>query len=156
MTASPDTRLLQGQSLTLTLDSSKVTHPSIECKGPGKSIVKGSKTLSMPNLRIQDSGIWTCTVTQSQHKNNFDINISVLGKRLPPCSLLLAQELPALTLLFSWFWELLEWVTGMYPDPSLAEVCPEVPSPFRSLLQQPRGVFKKEGVSLHHLALFLF
>lgn len=79
VTASPDTRLLQGQSLTLTLDSSKVTHPSIECKGPGNSIVKGSKTLSMPNLRIQDSGIWTCTVTQSQHKNNFDINISVLG-----------------------------------------------------------------------------
>ncbi|XP_036038491.1 T-cell surface glycoprotein CD4 [Onychomys torridus] len=80
VTASPDTRLLQGQSLTLALDSSsKVTSPSIECRGPGNRIVKGSKTLSMPSLRIQDSGIWTCTVTQSQQKNNFDINISVLG-----------------------------------------------------------------------------
>ncbi|XP_059112885.1 T-cell surface glycoprotein CD4 [Peromyscus eremicus] len=80
VTASPDTRLLQGQSLTLTLDSSsKVTQPSIECRVPGNRIVKGSKTLSMPNLRIQDSGVWTCTVTQSQQKNNFDINISVLG-----------------------------------------------------------------------------
>ncbi|KAL6032311.1 hypothetical protein STEG23_026267 [Scotinomys teguina] len=80
VTASPDTHLLQGQSLTLTLDgSSKVTNPSIQCKGPGNRIVKGSKTLSMPNLRIQDSGIWTCTVTQNQQMNEFVINISVLG-----------------------------------------------------------------------------
>ncbi|OBS76317.1 hypothetical protein A6R68_17246 [Neotoma lepida] len=80
VTPSPDTRPLQGQSLTLTLDShSKVTNPSIQCKGPGNRIVKGSKALSVPNLRIQDSGIWTCTVTQNQENTKFDINIAVLG-----------------------------------------------------------------------------
>ncbi|XP_051029194.1 T-cell surface glycoprotein CD4 [Phodopus roborovskii] len=80
VTASPGTRLLQGQSLTLSLDiSSKVTNPSMQCKGPGNGVVKGSKVFHVPNVRIQDSGIWTCTVTQNQKKEIVSINISVLG-----------------------------------------------------------------------------
>ncbi|KAL1790520.1 T-cell surface glycoprotein CD4 [Sigmodon hispidus] len=80
VTARPDYHLLQGQTLTLTLDCSpKVTNPSIQCTSPKSRLIKGSKTLSVPNIKTQDSGTWTCTVTQNQEKEKFDINISVLG-----------------------------------------------------------------------------
>uniref|UniRef100_A0A8C2M767 T-cell surface glycoprotein CD4 n=1 Tax=Cricetulus griseus TaxID=10029 RepID=A0A8C2M767_CRIGR len=79
VTVSPDTRLLQGQSLTLSLDSSsKVAKPSFECKGPRNGVATHSK-VSVPNLRIQDSGTWTCSVTQNQKKETVKINIVVLG-----------------------------------------------------------------------------
>ncbi|XP_028610380.1 T-cell surface glycoprotein CD4 isoform X2 [Grammomys surdaster] len=80
VTISPGTTLLQGQNLTLTLDSNhKVSNPSIECKYRGGKIVKSSKVLFVPNIRIQDSDIWNCTVTLSQKKHTFDMKLSVLG-----------------------------------------------------------------------------
>ncbi|XP_040595345.1 T-cell surface glycoprotein CD4 isoform X2 [Mesocricetus auratus] len=80
LTVSPDVRLLQGQTLTLRLDSSsKVTNPSMKCSGPGDRVVTDSRVYSVPNLRIQDSGIWTCIVTQNQKKETVNIDISVLG-----------------------------------------------------------------------------
>ncbi|GAB1291283.1 T-cell surface glycoprotein CD4 [Apodemus speciosus] len=75
---SPGTSLLQGQSLTLTLDS-KIDNPLIECKHKGGKIVKGSKVLSMSNLRIQDSDLWNCTVTLNQKKHSFGMKLSVLA-----------------------------------------------------------------------------
>lgn len=78
VTISPGTSLLQGQSLTLTLDS-KINNPLIECKHKGGKIVKGSKVLSMSNVRIQDSDFWNCTVTLNQKKHSFGMKLSVLG-----------------------------------------------------------------------------
>ncbi|XP_051011305.1 LOW QUALITY PROTEIN: T-cell surface glycoprotein CD4 [Acomys russatus] len=76
----PGTSLLEGQSLTMTLDTSpKVANPSIECKGPGNRIVKNAKVLSVPDLRTQDSGSWPCTVSLNQKENKFSIKILVLG-----------------------------------------------------------------------------
>ncbi|XP_034368097.1 T-cell surface glycoprotein CD4 isoform X2 [Arvicanthis niloticus] len=80
VTVSPGTTLLQGQNLTLTLDSNhKVSNPSIECKLKGGKIVKSSKVLFMSNLKTQDSDVWNCTVTLSQKKHTFDMKLSVLG-----------------------------------------------------------------------------
>lgn len=83
VTFNPSTRLLQGQSLTLTLESHlKVLNSGIECKHKehkGSNMVRDSKVLSMRNLRIQDSGIWNCTVTLNQKKQSFDMKLSVLG-----------------------------------------------------------------------------
>lgn len=80
VTFNPGTRLLQGQRLTLILDSNpKVSDPPIECKHRGSNIVKDSKAFSTHSLRIQDSGIWNCTVTLNQKKHSFDMKLSVLG-----------------------------------------------------------------------------
>ncbi|EDK99775.1 T-cell surface glycoprotein CD4 precursor [Mus musculus] len=80
VTFSPGTSLLQGQSLTLTLDSnSKVSNPLTECKHKKGKVVSGSKVLSMSNLRVQDSDFWNCTVTLDQKKNWFGMTLSVLG-----------------------------------------------------------------------------
>ncbi|XP_021047194.1 T-cell surface glycoprotein CD4 [Mus pahari] len=80
VTFSPGTTLLQGQSLTLTLDiNSKVSNPLIECKHKTGKIVKGSQVLSISNLRVQDSDFWNCTVTLDQKKNWFGMTLSVLG-----------------------------------------------------------------------------
>lgn len=139
MTFSPGTSLLQGQSLTLTLDSnSKVSNPLTECKHKKGKVVSGSKVLSMSNLRVQDSDFWNCTVTLDQKKNWFGMTLSVLGKRLhtlqlPSCSgipgphsaLLLVPGSPGGS-------------DGMALDPSLAEVYAEGPSPLGSAVQQPR------------------
>lgn len=80
VTFNPGTRLLQGQRLTLILDSNpKVSDPPIECKHRGSNIVKDSKAFSTHSLRIQDSGIWNCAVTLNQKKHSFDMKLSVLG-----------------------------------------------------------------------------
>ncbi|XP_052030806.1 T-cell surface glycoprotein CD4 isoform X2 [Apodemus sylvaticus] len=75
---SPGTSLLQGQNLTLTLES-KTENRLIECKHKGGKIVKGSKVLSMSNVRAQDSDFWNCTVTLNQKKHSFGMRLSVLG-----------------------------------------------------------------------------
>ncbi|CAO2606584.1 T-cell surface glycoprotein CD4 [Lemmus lemmus] len=81
VTVSPGTHLLQGQSLTLTLESSPKDTFSIQCTSPRKRNFENPKALTVPNLSIQDSGTWPCTVevARNKQKETFSIKISVLG-----------------------------------------------------------------------------
>lgn len=75
----PDTSLLQGQSLTLTLESPVNLKSPMECKRPGNRNFKVTKDFSVPSLGIQDSGTWHCTLVVAEEPLVFNITILVLG-----------------------------------------------------------------------------
>ncbi|XP_075838904.1 T-cell surface glycoprotein CD4 [Microtus pennsylvanicus] len=82
VTVSPGTHLLQGQNLTLTLESSpKVNDISMDCTSPRKGNLKSSKAkaITVPNLSIQDEGTWSCKVAVNKQSDTLSMKISVLG-----------------------------------------------------------------------------
>ncbi|KAH0521249.1 T-cell surface glycoprotein CD4 [Microtus ochrogaster] len=80
VTVSPGTHLLQGQSLTLTLESSlKDKDFSMECASPRNGDFKSSKAITVPNLSIQDHGTWSCKVALRKQSDTLSMKISVLG-----------------------------------------------------------------------------
>ncbi|XP_036924118.1 T-cell surface glycoprotein CD4 [Sturnira hondurensis] len=72
-------RLLPGKSLTLTLDNPPNSSPWVEWNGPGNKKKSEGKSLSLSRLGLQDSGPWTCTVSQNEKTLVFNINILVLA-----------------------------------------------------------------------------
>uniref|UniRef100_A0A8C3VR99 Ig-like domain-containing protein n=1 Tax=Catagonus wagneri TaxID=51154 RepID=A0A8C3VR99_9CETA len=78
LTAS-DTHLLEGQSLTLTLETPSGSHPTVQWKDPGNKTKPEGKSLSLSQVGLEDSGIWTCIVSQDKKTLVFNKNIVVLG-----------------------------------------------------------------------------
>ncbi|XP_032730617.1 T-cell surface glycoprotein CD4 isoform X1 [Lontra canadensis] len=72
-------RLLQGQQLTLTVEAPSGGSPSVQWKGPGNKSKGSGQRLSLSGLDLQESGTWTCTISQNQKSVVFNINILVLG-----------------------------------------------------------------------------
>ncbi|XP_045637304.1 T-cell surface glycoprotein CD4 isoform X2 [Ursus americanus] len=77
--SSSNIRLLQGQPLTLTVEGPSGSSPSVQWKGPGNKSKGSGQSLSLSGLELQDSGTWTCTISQNQETVVFHINILVLA-----------------------------------------------------------------------------
>ncbi|XP_027976905.1 T-cell surface glycoprotein CD4 isoform X3 [Eumetopias jubatus] len=76
---SSNIRLLQGQQLTLTVEGPSGSSPSVQWKGPGNKSKSSGQSLSLSGVEPQESGTWTCTISQNQKTVVFNINILVLA-----------------------------------------------------------------------------
>ncbi|XP_055962847.1 T-cell surface glycoprotein CD4 [Sorex fumeus] len=89
LTASSDTTLLfQGQSLNLTLQGPPKLTPSVQWQRPGSpSAQPGGLAFFVAHVQMQDSGLWTCTVSHTQKTQKtlkLQVNILVLGFQKAP------------------------------------------------------------------------
>ncbi|XP_036107596.1 T-cell surface glycoprotein CD4 [Molossus molossus] len=71
--------LLPGQSLTMTLESPSNSEHSVTWKDPKNKERDGGNSLSLSHIELQDSGTWTCIVSQSKKTLVFSIKILVLA-----------------------------------------------------------------------------
>ncbi|KAM4819672.1 T-cell surface glycoprotein CD4 [Thomomys bottae] len=78
LTSSPASPLLQGESLTLTLEAPPDITPSGKCKSPREEMSL-DKELKLKAVHVSQSGRWTCTVSQSSKQLQFNLDIRVLG-----------------------------------------------------------------------------
>ncbi|XP_004448572.2 T-cell surface glycoprotein CD4 [Dasypus novemcinctus] len=83
LTANPGVRLLQGQSLTLTLESPPGSKPSVQYEGPGdkskRKLDEAQNRLSVSQLGFPESGPWTCIVSLDGKRLKLVRNILVLA-----------------------------------------------------------------------------
>ncbi|XP_069889997.1 T-cell surface glycoprotein CD4-like isoform X1 [Dipodomys merriami] len=79
LTPSPESPVMHGETLTLTLETPSNTNPSGQCRSPRNQVMRLDKVLTLPKLDVSQSGRWTCTISQKNKELQFDLDIRVLG-----------------------------------------------------------------------------
>ncbi|XP_012372881.2 T-cell surface glycoprotein CD4 [Octodon degus] len=100
LTASSGTRLLKGQTLTLTVEGPPGINPPVKFMDPRGQIFERTKTISVTDLEIQHSGKWKCTISQDKKLLQLDIDILVLGFQKTTLSTFYRKEGESLELSF--------------------------------------------------------
>lgn len=91
MTASPGTRLVEGQTLNLIVEGPKNSQLPVQFTSPAGQIFKEEAAITVPSVGFQHNGIWRCIVTLDKKYLQLDIYILVLSKtgsssECPACS----------------------------------------------------------------------
>uniref|UniRef100_A0A8C2W901 T-cell surface glycoprotein CD4 n=1 Tax=Chinchilla lanigera TaxID=34839 RepID=A0A8C2W901_CHILA len=79
LTASSGTRLVQGQTLSLAVEGPRDSKPSVRFTSPRGEPIEGKMNILVPDMKVQDSGTWKCTVSQDNKQLQLDIHILVLS-----------------------------------------------------------------------------
>lgn len=77
--ATSGTRLLQGQTLSLSVEGPQDSSLSVQFTDPQGQTTSGKKAILVSYVGFQHSGLWKCNISQGQDELLLDINISVLG-----------------------------------------------------------------------------